>query len=42
LRFGLVSTDITRLRSAGYDRAFTSLEDGIRQLCELVKEEGSR
>jgi ADP-L-glycero-D-manno-heptose 6-epimerase len=35
-------SDITRLRAAGYDQPFTSLEDGIRQLCELVKEEGSR
>jgi ADP-L-glycero-D-manno-heptose 6-epimerase len=26
-------SDISRLRAAGYDRPFTSLEDGIRQLC---------
>lgn len=28
-------SDISRLRAAGYDRPFTSLEDGIRKLCEL-------
>ncbi len=27
-------SDITRLRAAGYDRAATSLEEGIRQLTE--------
>lgn len=27
--------DVTKLRASGYDRPFTSLEDGIRLLCEL-------
>ncbi len=34
-------SDITRLRGAGYDRAMTSLEDGIRQLAEHVGEESA-
>jgi ADP-L-glycero-D-manno-heptose 6-epimerase len=29
-------SDISRLRAAGYDQPLTSLEDGIRQLCELA------
>jgi ADP-L-glycero-D-manno-heptose 6-epimerase len=32
-------SDITRLRAAGYDRAATSLEEGIRQLTEQSREE---
>ncbi len=31
-------SDITRLRAAGFDRPMTSLEDGIRQLCEQVED----
>jgi ADP-L-glycero-D-manno-heptose 6-epimerase len=26
--------DVTRLRAAGYDRPFTSLEEGIKRLCD--------
>jgi ADP-L-glycero-D-manno-heptose 6-epimerase len=29
--------DITRLREAGYDRPFTTLEDGVAELSDLVR-----
>jgi ADP-L-glycero-D-manno-heptose 6-epimerase len=29
-------SDISRLRAAGFDRPFTSLEEGIRQLCQAA------
>jgi ADP-L-glycero-D-manno-heptose 6-epimerase len=32
-------SDISRIRAAGYERPFTSLEEGIRQLCEAMSSE---
>lgn len=35
-------SDISRLREAGYDAPFTSLEDGVRRLAEAAEQEAAR
>ncbi len=37
---GFTQADLTLLRAAGYDREFTSLEDGVAAYVEVLKESG--